>query len=307
MPHRKGIVLYITLAIILMLSTIIILFLHKDEAIRKSLSKEVDALQIQLLLKNFMTYFRREKITQDDIFYGAGIPIPFSLSRKEGSLTIDSACRGIDPNRYFSSLLKLKTDQDDIAFERLLAWLRERHFTNPQLLVDMILDTLDKDTTPRSPDSEIILYDPGFQNGTILNDDVLRRILQIYHFHASDNSGEDTRFLELFEISYRGCFDLNFAQADQLYLLFNELDYIDAVEFSKHTERYETSKDFPIDEILRNKLLHTHRNITPQLKSPVITIDLQLREDNGSNPIQRFGFLLDIKKKKVVAIFQPRI
>ena len=307
MPHRKGIVLYITLAIILMLSTIIMLFLHKDETLRKSLNKEINALQIQLLLKNFMTYFRREKISQDDVFYGAGIPIPFSLSRKEGSITIDSACRGIDANRYFSSLLKLKSDEDDLAFERLLAWLRERHFRDPQLLIDMILDTVDKDTFSRSPGSEIVLYRPGFQNGAILDDETLRRILQIYHFRSSDPTGDDERFLDLFRVSYKGCFDLNFAQADQLYLLFNELDYLDAVEFSKHTERYKSTKDFPIDENVRNKLLQKHHNIIPQLKSPVITINVQLKDDNSSESAQKFGFFLDIKKRKVVKIFRPSL
>ncbi|NPA56091.1 MAG: hypothetical protein GXO40_06975 [Epsilonproteobacteria bacterium] len=60
------------------------------------------------------------------------------------------------------------------------------HVYDPQYFIDLLLDTIDKDTQERNPPSEIALYDKTFLNGKIYNYKHFAKILDFYAKNRED-------------------------------------------------------------------------------------------------------------------------
>ncbi|WP_353661212.1 hypothetical protein [Hydrogenimonas sp. SS33] len=291
---RRGIVLFITLAILLMLSGVIFLFLHQSGVVKKSVRQNIALVQTNLILNDMSGYLKSQNFTQDDIFYGAGIPVALDLGPVNGMFSIDSADRTININAYLKSL-----EKEQVVLETFLQWLDERKIKDPQLLLALLLDTMDKDLYPRIPGSEIRRTTPWFQNGSIPNRAALETVLSVYRQLSGDTRPDTQRWEEIF--GFEGSvFDLNYAGPDQLRLLFPNLDPGAVERIAAHNSRYEKAGDIPVGEELQMELLQPHAGITPVLSTREVAVHIDYtgaQECSGS-----LTFRMGLKKKKITRL-----
>ncbi len=291
---RRGVVLFITLAIILMLSTVVMLFLREGDEIKRSLRRNIADIQMNLLLNDMSGFLKRENFSQDDIFYGSEIPVSLDLGRVTGTISFTSAQNRININRFIESVL-----HDQQALMSFLDWLDTLKLKNQPLLISILLDSYDRDRYERMDGSEIVLEKPWFQNGAVANERALTAILHRYRELSGDRNVSLERWLDVFGFD-GDTIDLNYADRDQLKLLYPDLPQIAVETLAKHAVRYGSVEEIPIDPASRSKLLQRRFGIQPVLKSDDITVDIEFttaQECSG-----RMGFTMGIKKKRISAL-----
>ena len=291
---RRGVVLFITLGILLLLSTVVFMFLRQSGQLKKSVRQDIAVVQTNLILSDISAFLKSQNFTQDDIFYGAGIPVSLDLGPVDGTLAIDSVNRRIDINRYLAAVMK-----EQRALEGFLAWMVFRHIRNPRFFLALLLDTLDPDLYERESGSEIRLQHPGFQNGAIPNSRTMARILQTYRTHTGDSGITLSRWEEIF--GYDGAtLDLNYAGSDQLRLLFPDFPPDVISRLAAHNNRYESAQDLPIPEEYKEGILNPRFGITPTLATYAVEVAIDFnttQECSGT-----LGFRMDLKKKRITRL-----
>ncbi|WP_456451264.1 hypothetical protein [Hydrogenimonas sp.] len=288
---RRGVVLFITLGILLMLSTVIFLFLRQTGELKKSVRQNVALIQTNLILSDLSGFLKNQNFTQDDIFYGAGIPVSLDLGPVSGMLTIDSARNRLDINTVLRSVMK-----EQNALDSFMLWMEYRRIKHPQFLLALLLDTLDTDLYERERGSEIRLNYPWFQNGAIPDTQAMERILQTYRTYTGDTALDLAAWEAVF--GYEGnTFDLNYANTDQLLLLFPDFPPDTLAKLAAHNNRYEAADDLPIAEEYKVEVLQPHLGISPILFTDAITVSIDFnttQECSGS-----MAFRMGLKKKKI--------
>ncbi|BDY13449.1 hypothetical protein [Hydrogenimonas cancrithermarum] len=288
---RRGIVLFITLGILLLLSSIVFLFLQQSGALKKSVRKNIDIIQTNLLLSDMSDFLKSQNFTQDDIFYGSGIPVSLDLGPVSGTITLSSARDKIDINALLGSVQK-----EQQALDGLLLWMENRHVKAPSLLLAILLDSYDTDSYERERGSEIRNNRPWFQNGQIANSRAMETILQTY----TTLSGDANLTLESWEetFGYEGAaLDLNYATSEQLRLLYPDFPPAVIARLAAHDERYAKAEDLPIDEEYKASLLTVHFGITPTLETD--TLDVRITFSSTQECSGSMGFWMGVKKKKI--------
>lgn len=277
-----------------MLSSVIFLFLRQSGTLKKSVRQNIAVIQTNLILSDLSTFIKSQNFSQDDIFYGSGIPVSLDLGPVSGFLTIDSAQRRLNINIILQTLQK-----DQAALESFMNWLQRQHLKNPQLMLALLLDTYDTDLYERERGSEIRITRPWFQNGPIANATALETILERYRAL----SGEENLSLEKWEsvFGFEGdTFDLNYADTEQLKLLYPDYPGITVSKLAAHEERYEKPEDIPIDDEYKMTLLEPRLGITPVLASAEMTVSVDFntsQECSGS-----LAFRMGLKKKKITRL-----
>ncbi|WP_201353993.1 hypothetical protein [Hydrogenimonas urashimensis] len=288
---RRGIVLFITLGILMLLASIIFLFLQQSGTLKKSVRKNVAVIQTNLILSDLSGFLKSQNFSQDDLFYGSGIPVSLDLGPISSFLTIDSAQRKINLNAILASVQK-----DQIAFDTFLDWMERHNVKNPRLMLALLLDTYDTDVYERERGSEIRLNQPWFQNGAIANAKALETILETYRILGNEENLSLRLWKDVF--GFEGStFDLNYATSDQLQLLYPDYPQTTLSKLSAHTERYEKPDDIPIDDEYKMTILQPRFGITPVLSTQTIAISVDFnttQECSGS-----MGFWMGMKKKKI--------
>ncbi|BBG66531.1 hypothetical protein NNO_1828 [Hydrogenimonas sp.] len=287
---RRGVVLFITLAILLMLSGIIMLFLKEGGEIKASVRENMAVIQTNLLLNDMSGFLKKQEFSQEDIFYGSEIPVSLDLGRINGTISMTSAQNRININRFLKSVMS-----EQQALISLLDWLDTLKLKNQPLLISILLDSYDKDRYERMDGSEIVLKRPWFQNGTIANERALRTILNHYAELSGDMNISIERWTSVF--GFEGdTIDLNYAGKDQLRLLYPDLPQIALDTLASHTSIYKSVDDIPIDPESRMKLLAPRFGIRPTLKSG--DIDVSIEFETTQECSGRMAFRMELQKRK---------
>ncbi|WP_457595731.1 hypothetical protein [Hydrogenimonas sp.] len=289
---RRGVVLFITLAILMMLASVVFLFLRQSDAVKKSVRSQMAAVQTNLILSDLSGYLKGQNFTQDDIFYGAGIPVALEVGALSGTLAIDSAQNRVDLNALLAALPK-----DQATLEAFLAWLEEnQRLKDPQLMLALLLDTMDTDLYERERGSEIRRTYPWFQNGTIANARALALILETYRNMSGDAVPRLEDWLEIF--GFDGAdFDLNYASMAQLRLLYPDLPDATLSRLAAHNNRYTQAEDLPVAEEYKEALMRPHMGITPVLSSRQIAVAVDFETPQECKG--RLSFRMALKKRRI--------
>lgn len=291
---RRGVVLFITLAILLMLSTIVMLFLKEGLEVKRSVRENIAVIQTNLLLNDMSGFLKKQNFSQDDIFYGSDLPVSLDLGPVSGSISLTSAQRHININRFLDAVL-----HDQQALVSFLDWLDTLKLKNQPLLISLLLDSYDSDRYERMTGSEIVLQRPWFQNGTIANERALTTILQRYSELSGDQNLSIKRWLDVF--GFEGdSVDLNYLNSDQIRLLYPDLPQIVVETLARHDTLYKSTEEIPIDPESRVKLMQTRFGIIPSFKTSAIEITITFtttQECSGD-----MGFLMEVKKKKITGL-----
>jgi hypothetical protein len=287
-------VLFITLGILLTLSTVVFLFLRQSSELKKSVRQNIAIVQTNLILYDMSGYLKTQNFTQDDIFYGAGIPVSLDLGPVSGTLTLDSARRRININKVLQALQK-----DQLALDSFRAWMVFHHIRFPNFFLALLLDTYDADLYERQPGSEIRLREPRFQNGAIYDSRAMEEILLAYAAHTGDHGITLEKWEEIF--GYEGeTLDLNYATTDQLMLLYPDFSPGSIERLAAHNNRYENADDLPIAEEYKAEVLQPRLGVTPTLSSDAVAVAIDYnttQECSGS-----LSFQMALKKKKITLL-----
>ena len=288
---RRGVVLFITLAILLMLSTVVMLFLKEGSQIKKSVRENIAVIQTNLLLNDMSGFLKKQTFSQEDLFYGSEIPVTLDLGQVSGSISLTSAQNRININRFIESVL-----HDQQALISFLDWLDTLKLKNQPLLISILLDSYDKDRYERMNGSEIVLERPWFQNGTIANERSLTMILRRYSELSGDRNISIERWTRVFGFEGDNI-DLNYADKDQIKLLYPDLPQIVVDVLAKHSSLYQSVEDIPIDPESRAKLMQKRFGIMPTLKSSKIAVSIDFTTTQECSG--KMGFFMEITKKKI--------
>jgi hypothetical protein len=289
---RRGIVLFITLAILLLLSSIIFLFLHQSNLLKKSVRTNIDTIQTNLLLSDMSHFLKVQNFTQEDIFYGSGIPVSLDLGSLSGTITLSSARSRININAYLTSII-----ENQEALQSFLQWMDNRHIKDPTLLLALLLDTYDTDLYERQSGSEIKNSYPWFQNGSITNPRAMQMILETYQTLSGDSNVTLDSWEETFGYE-SSILDLNYATTEQLQLLYPNFTPATIATLSAHQTYYGKVEDIPIDEEDKATLLEPHFGITPVLSTD--TIDVHISFDSSQECHGTLGFWMGVNNDKKI-------
>ena len=288
---RRGIVLFITLAILLMLSSVIFLFLQQSDRLKKSVRENIAIIQTNLILNDISSFLKSQSFTQDEVFFGAGIPVSLDMGPVSGFLSIDSAQKRININALLDAIQK-----DQQTLDSVMNWMERQNLKNPQLLLALLLDTFDNDLYERERGSEIRIGKPWFQNGSIPNRRSLETILATYRTLSGDGNVTVERWEEIF--GYEGAIiDINYANSAQLRLLYPDFTPSAIAAIAAHDTRYENPDDLPIDEEFKTAILQPHLGITPVLSTETIAVAIDFnttQECSGT-----ISFRMGLKKKTI--------
>jgi len=189
----------------------------------------------------------------------------FAISNKDGSFR---AVYTISP---LFDKINIHNKNISIFLDNLFSYYQ---ILDPLYLKNLILDTLDKDTKERDDESEIVLYDPFFQNGNIYNYKHLKKIIDYYYKKRDDNRvfmipwQKYIYFLDI-NNSYIDC-----DMIDDKLALFLGID--------KNMQNCKSIKEFDIITFDKNR-------------SYLIDVDIDYFQNN-------IKIIYDINKKKVIKI-----
>ncbi len=277
-----------------MLSTIVMLFLKEGLEVKRSVRENIAVIQTNLLLNDMSGFLKKQNFSQDDIFYGSDLPVSLDLGPVSGSISLTSAQRHININRFLDAVL-----HDQQALVSFLDWLDTLKLKNQPLLISLLLDSYDSDRYERMTGSEIVLQRPWFQNGTIANERALTTILQRYSELSGDQNLSIKRWLDVF--GFEGdSVDLNYLNSDQIRLLYPDLPQIVVETLARHDTLYKSTEEIPIDPESRVKLMQTRFGIIPSFKTSAIEITITFTTTQECSGDMRF--LMEVKKKKITGL-----
>ena len=176
----------------------------------------------------------------------------------------------------------------------------------PPYLLALLTDTLDSDPFPRASESEIRLNDPRFQDGAILNETALSRILETYRVQTGDRNTTSEPFTEVF--GFTGApLDINYATVEQLRLLYPDLPHYVLVRLARHDAYYDKPETLPFSKTVIKRLTHPAAGTEITFQTRYVSVSFSL-SDKADCRIEG-SFRLEIGKRHTIdqVTLQPPI
>ena len=185
---RKSIVLLITLALIVAISSLIAVGLHIVDDAAKKVEEKHFLIQTDTFVKNIASILAQKTgdiNSSDGLDLLFSLPIDLKTDEISAHIAFASAATGLNPNNFIKiEHNKTRLNPDYILlFDRIL---QSENVQNKELFIAMIEDTLDRDLQERIPGSEIALYDKRFAQGAIENYKKFQMIIDHYVLLSED-------------------------------------------------------------------------------------------------------------------------
>lgn len=294
---RKSIVLLITLALIIAISSFIAIGLDIVDKAAKDVEKKHFLMQTDVFVNNITSILAKKT---GDINSSDGLDLLFSLpidiksDEINAHIEFNSAAYGINPNNFIKIEHNKRVFNPEyiLLFDRIL---QSENVQNKELFIAMIEDTLDKDLDERIPGSEIALYDKRFAQGSIENYKKFQMIIDHYVLVSEDPN--------IYKIPWRDILNFYSKKIDFNYISPILLKYIVPFLDNETIKKMTTDKE----DIYREwKDIHIADEYKRELKKYNITfyvpvIEGKLTIEQGS--YKSFArFIYDIQKKRVLDI-----
>ena len=294
---RKSIVLLITLALIIAISSFIAIGLDIVDKAAKDVEKKHFLMQTDVFVNNITSILAKKT---GDINSSDGLDLLFSLpidiksDEINAHIEFNSAAYGINPNNFIKIEHNKRVFNPEyiLLFDRIL---QSENVQNKELFIAMIEDTLDKDLDERIPGSEIALYDKRFAQGSIENYKKFQMIIDHYVLVSEDPN--------IYKIPWRDILNFYSKKIDFNYispiLLKYMVPFLDNETIKKMTtdkeDIYREWKDIHIADEYKREL--KKYNITFYV--PVIEGKLTIKQGSYKSFAR---FIYDIQKKRVLDI-----
>jgi len=300
---KKGMILAISLGFIALLTSIIYLFLHENEKIKKTYAKELSNVQIASLYSNLQNYLQNIEIDSQMLFYASKMKFPVTLGEIDIVLSISSDNDKIQI-KEIDIVLSISSDNDKIQINQLLkatqdekngALVRDKieqffydwRVANPRFLTDLLLDSVVPRDAERSYGSKIVLNDPFFYDKGILDFAHLSKIIDYYAFKYNDDRVYEIPWQEYFKFEGSGHIDINYASYEVLRFLLDDANLFALQEIVKATQLYEKAQDLPFDSEYVKRVLSSHYGLSLGLESNMARIEVELNSPQYSG---KFNF-----------------
>ncbi|SMC10185.1 hypothetical protein [Nitratiruptor tergarcus] len=296
---KKSIVLLITLALIVAISSLIYIGFELVDKSAKTVEGKHNFLQSVSMINDIKKILEQNK---KDINSTDGLDLLFSMpiDLKAENITVhvefSSAATGINPNNFVKTVNKkqLINSHYILLFDRIL---QNANVLNKELFLAMIEDTLDKDLEERFPGSEIALYDRRFAQGSIENFQKFQKIIEHYITLTQDGNINKIPWVKILGF-FSKKIDFNYINPILLHYM---LPFLDKEALQKLT----TDKEGVFTKM---KELHLSKEDKEELKKydiafyvPVIKVDLEI-EERSNKSFAHFIYDLTTAKVKDIAI-----
>ncbi|NOQ31181.1 MAG: hypothetical protein GQ570_08675 [Helicobacteraceae bacterium] len=272
---RHGIVLFVTLALLMVLTAIVTNFLEKQSKIKEYRINETAKINNIQILSGMVSFLKGLQLDEEMIFYGSKIPVNLFLSNQEILVTFNSSQYGININ----SLIKAMKEKP-VVYDLLLEYFRQKELKYPEFFINLLQDTIDKDSFGINTDeTEIILTQPNFHNGTIKNRTHLNEIINYYFLAKSDANIYKVEFEKMFTFD-TNFIDINLASQEVIDFIFYDADNFTKKEIFEKEEIFEKLDELPFDDNYKNKIKKgvLGQNITVHSTAIKLNIKVQDKE-----------------------------
>ena len=292
LKKRKGVVLLVTLMLIMLLMGIVSIFLSKTKESKDNVTYIYSTMQTNLVMQNLLGYLKEINFDEDMIFYASLAPFPLEFSQSNVLFELKSAQRQININSFIQATLK-----DNLANDRFILLLLKYKVKEPNLFLDILKDTHDKDIDERnSEDSEIINEYPIFRNSKIYNQVHLDKIIDYYFDKTGDNNIFDVPFSDIFSFD-NSSIDINFMSRDTMEILFEDANYNILKAIEEKVEIYDELEDLPFDEYYINKI---EKGILGQIiKTKTTLLEIKADVNYKTQFTSKISFKYNITSKKI--------
>jgi len=294
---RKSIVLLITLALIVAISSLIYVGFEILEQGSKETEKKRTLIQSTLFFSRLIEILKQR---EGDINSSEGmetlILLPIELKNEEVEIRVefDSAAKGINPNNFLKKEANKSVIDPNyvLLFDRIL---QTYNVQNKDLFIAMIEDTLDKDLDERIPGSELALYDKRFAQGSIENERKFQILVDSYVRMTEDGNIKKVPWDDLLSF-YAKRIDINYISPKLLRFILPYLDEEAIRKLTNERDRlYEKIEDMHLAKEDRDEL----KKYDVSSFVPVIFGELKMELGDRKG---RVRFVYDIKQKKVLNI-----
>lgn len=294
MKRRKGVVLFVTLMLMLLLLGIVSVFLSKTKESKDNVTSSFAMIQTNLIMHNLFKYLTSIKFNEETIHYASMTPIPLNLGQSNLILKLTSAQKYININSFVQSAMN---KQNTSVNDRFILLLTKYKVKDPYFFLDLLKDTIDADKESRnSQNSEIQETYPIFRNGLIYNQTHLDKIIDFYFEKTGDMKIYKVPFTEIFGFT-NSTVDINFLSYESMRILFDDANQNILKTIANYPDVYAKLEDLPFDEYYMKKinkgmLGQTISTITELLS---ISIDINYKEQFKS----KINFEYNTKTKKL--------
>ncbi len=293
---KKAIVLLMTLGFISIISALVLwsLNISKD---RFDKIVYIDAEnQFGIVFKDFVKIINQNtKEINDseklDIFLSVGMPAIAEAKTQVGlGFIVESKMDKLNINYILSTLVAheandTRNEDDDYLIRPLVKYFRDKHeLSNPDLMFDFLLDTVDMDDMERGSETEIANEDIDFEQGKIYSFNHLKKIFNKYYQESRDKKVFNIKRSEFEEYFYfgdikQGMFDIGRCEfgckAIEL-LIDGEIttdEDTDYAEIFKDREKDDPEMDETLKEIKKIYNISQFNNKSKYLVKCIVTFD----------------------------------
>ena len=291
---RQSIVLLITLALIVAISSLIAISLNIIDSAVKETQKKHSLIQTSIFVDNITKILAKKSgdiNSTDGLDLLISLPIELDTKEIKASIEFDSAAKGLNPNNFLIKKNNKTTINPDyvLLFDRIL---QSKNVQNKELFIAMIEDTLDNDLEERIPGSEITLYDKRFAQGSIENYKKFAMIIDHYVRLSEDPNIYKIPWKKILSF-YSKSIDFNYIEPELLSYILPYLDSETIINLTtKKKNIFHNWKDLPLASEYKKILKKYHISFYAPVVEGKLTI-----EQAGEQSFARF--IYDIKEKKV--------
>jgi len=291
---RKSIVLLITLALIVAISSLIAIGLNIVDNTAKETQKKHSLIQTSIFVDNITEILAKKSgdiNSTDGLNLLISLPIELNTKEIKASIKFNSAAKGLNPNNFLTKENNKTTINPDyvLLFDRIL---QSKNVQNKELFIATIEDTLDNDLEERIPGSEIALYNKRFAQGMIENYKKFAMIVDHYVRLSEDPNIYKIAWKKILGF-YSKTIDFNYIEPE---LLSYILPYVDGETIvnltTKKKQIFYDWKELPLASEYKKILKKYHISFY----APIIEGNFTI-EQAGEQSFARF--IYDIKEKKV--------
>ncbi|WP_455756683.1 hypothetical protein [Sulfurimonas sp.] len=293
MKKRKGVVLFVTLMMILLLMGIVNIFLSKTKESKDKVTTIFAMNQTNAVMHNLLGYLNDIQLDEYAIYFASQTIIPLSFGQTNIALKIESDQKLININ----SLIQASLNENSGVSDKFLILLSRYRLQNPTLFLHLLQDTIDKDIESRNgTESEIVIEYPTFRNLQVYNKTHLNIIVDYYFKETGDIEIYNIPFDDLFSYS-SGSMDLNFVSIELMKMIFDDANQYTLNIIDKYEGVFEEIEDMPFDEYYRKKIGKGMLGQGFTTKTNILNIKINLNYKNQFE--SKIHFKYNIKSKNI--------
>lgn len=279
---KKGIVLFITVALIGILTPLIWQNIYQANISIKRVQKEKFFVTRSIILRDINNALKEKnkKIENSEDLDNFFVTLPPIIFPNE-DVFIDISVEPLFDKVNINSLI-LKDKENKYLIQFMINISQKYSLINTEMFLSLLLDTIDEDDEERFAFSEVSLNDKDFRNGAIFNKSHLQYISNVYFEQTMDKSIYNIPWADLVYFGLKdspNIVDCERVSNEVLELLGFNVDFDDGCALVKKEENKALALALHVEKFTKNK-------------SYFALVNIEIKRQNES---QNFELIYDLK------------